>query len=95
MTKLYRVDILEKASHGIYGKEQYTSWALSESNKQRACNFAEEIVAGMTWKELLQEWMPNRDDIFYKMRCPFGELYNTIGHENAERYFSYKASIEQ
>lgn len=95
MSKLYRVDVLEKVSHGIDGKEIYTSWALTESSKKRACYFAAEIIAGMTWKELLQEWQPNKEDIFYKMRCPLGELNNIIGHENAEKYFSFRASIEQ
>ena len=34
MNRLYRVDVLEKVSHGMYGKEIYTSWALTESNKK-------------------------------------------------------------
>ena len=53
--KQYAVEVLEKVSHGIYGKEKYTVWSLSETSKQRACYFAAEIVAGMTWREILKE----------------------------------------
>lgn len=92
MTRNYAVDVLEKYSHGIYGKERYTSWRLSETSKQRACNFAAEIVAGMTWQEILSEARP---DEYLKMYVPTGcKLDELIGHENAEKYFSYRAALD-
>ena len=32
----YAVEILEGTSHGIYGKERFTSWCLSEKSKKGA-----------------------------------------------------------
>lgn len=89
----YAVDVLERYSHGIYGKEKYTSWLLSETSKTRACCFAAEIVAGMTWREILTEARPEE---YINMYVPFGcKLDDMIGHEGAEKYFSYRASIEE
>ena len=92
MTKNYAVDVLEKYSHGIYGKEKFTSWRLSETSKQRACSFAAEIIAGMTWQEILSEARP---DEYLQMYVPAGcKLDELIGHENAEKYFSYRAVLD-
>ena len=95
MNKQYAVDVQEKYSHGRYGKQKYTSWCLSETSKQRACYFAAEIVAGMTWRELFDEnHRTIREDIKI-MWIPWGcQLDDLIGHENAEKYFTYKAYIQ-
>ena len=91
----YAVDVLERYSHGIYGKEKYTSWLLSETSKARACCFAAEIVAGMTWREILKEKY-GHDNFLSNIFCPWGcKLDDQIGHEGAEKYFSYRASIEE
>lgn len=90
--KQYAVEVLEKVSHGIYGKEKYTVWSLSETSKQRACYFAAEIVAGMTWRELLREARPEE---LLSMYVPFGcKLDDIIGYENAEKCFSYRAFLQ-
>lgn len=95
--KQYAVEILERHTHGIYGKERYTVWCLSETSKKGACSFALEIVAGMTWRQILTEKYGEGSSHIQKSpymswKC---ELDDVIGYENANNCFSYRATLMQ
>ena len=53
--KLYDIEVLERQSHGRCGKTVLAKWCLSGTSKKAACDFASEIVAGMTWRAILTE----------------------------------------
>lgn len=92
--KQYAVEILEHYSHGIYGKERYAAWCLSETSKKGACSFASEIVAGMTWRQILTEKYGEGSDNIQKIHIPWKcQLDDVIGYENANKCFSYRASL--
>ena len=56
-TKQYAVEVLEKRSHGRYGKDVFQVWCLSETSKERAVEFGYEILAGMTYKEIIKDFV--------------------------------------
>lgn len=95
--KQYRVEVMEHYNHGHHGKERFQVWGLSATSKKNACDFAYDIVAGMTWREIFADkenpdstklmWMP------WEARGQKG-LDETIGYEWAETYFSYRAEVD-
>ena len=94
--KQYAVEVLEKHSHGTYGKELYATWCLSETSKKGACSFASEILAGMSWREIFvgNDKYSKLDDFMQEMHIPRGcKLDDTIGYENADRCFSFRAEL--
>ena len=92
--KQYAVEILERYAHGVYGKERYTVWCLSETSKKGACSFASEMIAGMTWAQILTEKYGEGNDNGKNTLIPWGcRLDDVIGYENASKFFSYRASL--
>lgn len=57
--KDYEVNIMEKYSHGCYGKTIYGGWVLNASSKANAETFAYDILLNMTYRDLI-------DEFFYK-----------------------------
>lgn len=92
-TKQYAVEVLEKRSHGRYGKDVFQVWCLSETSKERVVEFGYEILAGMTYKEIIKDFAEEHNhDI--RFMIPFGcDNDKPIGYENAKRYFSVKAYL--
>ena len=91
-TKQYGVEVLEKRSHGIHGKDTYQVWCLSETSKERAVEFGYEILAGMTFREILKEYCEeHKCDV--EMMIPFGYDNKPLGYENAKRFFSVRAYL--
>ena len=88
--KLYKVTVMAKYSNGRYGKVKYQSWGLQATSKKNACDFAYDIVAGMTWREIFSE------QSYPRMLLPMGvkNLDETIGYEFADKRFSYRAEID-
>lgn len=92
-TKQYAVEVLTKRSHGKYGKDTFQVWCLSETSKERVIEFGYEILAGMTYREILKEYCEeHKCDI--AMMIPFGyDNDKPIGYENAKCFFSVKAYL--
>jgi len=104
--KKYKITITSKASHGRYGKTKLTTWVLEEKNKEYACSFALEILAGMTWNEFEEDveaagnnvykfWHSLQevkvDETHYKY-VPY-DVNKIIGYEEAEKKFTIKAEV--
>jgi hypothetical protein len=90
--KQYAVEVMTKHSNGRYGKERYCVWCLSETSKAKAESFASEILAGMTWREILEDKWGEMAEMHMPMFAN-AKMNDTIGYENAEAYFSFKASL--
>lgn len=92
-TKQYAVEVLEKTSHGKYGKDTFQVWCLSETSKARAVEFGYEILAGMTYREIIKDYCEeHKCDI--RFMIPFCcESDKPIGYENAKRFFTVKAYL--
>ena len=100
--KRYEVKVLEGTFHGRK-KEVYTAWLLEAKNKEVACSFALEILAGMTWNELEDETELNGSKAFkfwHNTRVvKVGETFKVvpfdrnaiINYEDAENLFTIKA----
>lgn len=56
--KDYTVEVLEKYSHGPYGKQFYFGMIVCADNKQSAQSMVEELVDDMTDDEFI-EWCTN------------------------------------
>lgn len=82
--KRYLVCIKERWSHGKYGKKILQTWYLDANSKQKAINFAIDIVAGMKWIEISEDYP------YLKM-----DRQQTIGYDNAEKWFSYEAILKK
>ena len=91
-TKQYAVEVLEKRSHGRYGKDIFQVWCLSETSKERAVEFGYEILAGMTFNEILKPFCEeNGHDI--ETMIPFGYDNKMLGYEDAKKFFSVRAYV--
>ena len=90
--KQYAVEVMTKYSNGRYGKVKYTTWCLAETSKAKACSFACEILASMTWREILSERYDNPTQIFIPTFSG-AKLEDTIGYDNASKYFSFRAEL--
>ena len=92
-TKQYAVEVLSKRSHGKYGKDTFQVWCLSETSKERAIEFGYEILAGMTYHEILKPYCEEtKTDI--RMITPFGyDNEKPIGYEDSKRFFTVKAYL--
>ena len=102
--KRYEVKVLEGTFHGRK-KEAYTAWLLEAKNKEVACSFALEILAGMTWNELEDEAELNGSKAykFWHNSCivEVGETFKVahfdrnaiINYEDAENLFTIKAEV--
>lgn len=56
VNKDYEVNFMDKYSHGCYGKAIYGGWVLNASSKANAESFAYDILLGMTYQELIDEF---------------------------------------
>lgn len=104
--KQYEVEVYEKHSHGVWGKQHYFGMVLSSNNIANAESFALDILAGMTPNEVrersdgrfficsisgLRSWVPVGDGVHHK--CVRLDLDKPFGYEEAEKRFTVKARV--
>ena len=97
--KQYAVEVLQRYSHGRYGKDFYFGMYLPAFNKKDAEEVGIETLAGMTWNEINSRCIDNKQKPWMVWHQGEHERIHgadaPIGFENAEKFFSCKAYIEK
>lgn len=93
--KQYAVEVIQRYSHGRYGKDFYFGMYIPGFSKKDAEEVGMETLAGMTFDEINSRCVNNNqkpwqiwDEHEYGNQKP-------IGFELAERYFVCRAYIEK
>lgn len=93
--KQYAVEVLQRCSHGRYGKDFYFGMYLCGFNKKDAEEVGIETLAEMTFEEINNRCVEK----FQKPWQIWDEykhgLTTPIGRELAEKYFTCRAYIEK
>lgn len=82
----YRVEVLEKHSHGRKGKGMYFALALYGFNLYDAELVGREVVAGMSWEEIEKYCIHETKIVVFS-----DNRKKPIGFEMADKYFSFHA----
>ena len=94
--KQYAVEILERYSHGHYGKTYYFGMYVPGFSKKDAEEVAIEMLSEMTFDEITKRCVD--ENPLSKPWTFWGDyphwIGKPIGLENADRFFSCKAYIE-
>lgn len=94
-SKMYAVEVLERCSHGRYGKELMFQLCLCTTSIARAKDFAFDVLAGMTKNEILLACTNDSARSYIELLWPLRNLNDTpIGFENAIKFFSTKAYFD-
>ena len=96
--KNYEVEIFESGQHGQYKASKIFTWILSSDTISKAKDFATDILAGMTFKEVYGE---NTARYGYKKislengecKLHFYKADELLGYEVAEKHFTIKARL--
>ena len=96
--KQYAVEVLEKYQHGRYGKRFYFGMYLPGFSKKDAEEVGFEELAGMTWKEINERCVDDKQKPWQMWHQPeYERQYGKdapIGFEMARAFFSCRAYIE-
>lgn len=94
--KQYRVEVLEKTSHGRHGKHMFFPLALYGFNMYDAESVAIEMLAGMTFNEFTSYVSYKGKDICWEpiLEDNKHNLNNMIGFELVEKYFSFRVFLD-
>lgn len=90
----YAVEILQRHSHGRYGKDFYFGMYVPGFSKKDAEEVALETLAQMTFAEIDERCVDNKQKPWHLWIAREIGFDTKIGFDIAESYFTCKAYIE-
>jgi len=93
----YRVEVMEKISHGRHGKYTHFTLSLYGLNLKDAVEVAIETVAEMTFQEFKSrcDWQGEKDAYLDRILYENKNHSGVIGLDLAGKYFSFRASPDR